>query len=590
MKKELIRGYLLTLSAGLLAALLLAAFLSGQIYTNALKDRMKATLVLLASAAPTDANDLADFVSTLSDQLAAANEPLRIAVLDQDGTVLADSSSSGAQSGEERGDRNEIQEARQGGFGFDSRRSQTNHTRYMYAAYLSGDYIIRIALPQQSYRIYFQLLPLFFIACFAVGALAAWVLARRTAKKTVEPVEELTATATAIATGDTKRRVPPFEHELGELSTAFNLMTDQLQQKQRETEDKNAQLTGILEGMQDGVAAVDDHSQVLLLTDRAKELLGPVNPRLKRLDTYGANYTKVARLARQAMESGQASQETLHLSYPQPRILDIYTGPIRQQEEPGAILVIKDVTRLKQLENLRQEFMANVTHELKTPLTSIRGYLELLKSSQRDEETRQQFYEIIDIEADRLMHLITDMLELSEIENRPALDRQEAAEGCDLAEVSREVLAQLQPIADEHQVTLHLELPEPSLRAPAAHRRMRQLLTNLMSNAILYNKPGGAVWVTAGRARDHFFLRVRDNGIGIPAEHQARIFERFYRVYKERSRALGGTGLGLSIVKHIAQLYGGSVQLESRPDEGSVFTVYLPLPLPQAQAPVQPPA
>ncbi|MDD2213796.1 MAG: ATP-binding protein [Oscillospiraceae bacterium] len=581
MKKEIIRGYLLTLSAGLLAALLLAAFLSGQIYTNALKDRMKATLVLLASAAPTEADELPDFVSAMSAQLSAADEPLRIAVLDQDGTVIADSSSSGAQSGDERGDRNEIQEAKQGGFGFDSRRSQTNRTRYMYAAYLSGSYIIRIALPQQSYRIYFQLLPLLFVACFTVGALAAWVLARRTAKRISEPVEELTATATAIAEGDTKRRVPPFEQELGELGTAFNLMTDQLQQKQQETEDKNAQLTGILEGMQDGVAAVDDHSQVLLLTDRAQALLGPVNPRLKRLDTYGANYTKVARLARQAMESGQASQETLHLSYPQPRILDVYTGPIRQQEEPGAILVIKDVTRLKQLENLRQEFMANVTHELKTPLTSIRGYLELLKSSQRDEETRQQFYEIIDIEADRLMHLITDMLELSEIENRPALDRQEAVEGCNLAEVSREVMAQLQPIADEHQVTLHLDLPDHSLRAPAAHRRMRQLLTNLMSNAILYNKPGGAVWVTAGHARDHFFLRVRDNGIGIPEEHQARIFERFYRVYKERSRALGGTGLGLSIVKHIAQLYGGSVQLESRPDEGSVFTVYLPLPLPQ---------
>ena len=224
------------------------------------------------------------------------------------------------------------------------------------------------------------------------------------------------------------------------------------------------------------------------------------------------------------------------------------------------------------LEAMRSEFAANVTHELKTPLTSIMGYIELLKAGPREEAVRDNFYEIIQIEAERLQNLIDDLLLLSEIESNKDAHVQE----CDVSEILEKAAAALSVSADKRGVSLEIEAGE-RLPMTADPRRLHQLFVNLLDNAVKYNRPGGRVRATASAGSARLTVTVADTGIGIDPSHFERLFERFYRVDKSRSRKMGGTGLGLSIVKHIVQLYGGEIGVESVPGEGTAFTVRLPL-------------
>lgn len=228
-------------------------------------------------------------------------------------------------------------------------------------------------------------------------------------------------------------------------------------------------------------------------------------------------------------------------------------------------------TRLAALQDMKAEFAANVSHELKTPLTSIRGFIDTLRGSENiDPVTQKRFLEIIDIEAQRLHQLINDVLQLSEIER---IEQDSEAERFDINPLIEETLNMLREKASERKIELIWTEGDP-LPVMASKFRMKQILINLLDNAINYNREGGAVWVKAVREPDRIIsVSVRDTGEGIAEEHLSRIFERFYRVDKSHSRELGGTGLGLSIVKHIAQLYEGSASVESEVDKGSTFTV-----------------
>lgn len=227
--------------------------------------------------------------------------------------------------------------------------------------------------------------------------------------------------------------------------------------------------------------------------------------------------------------------------------------------------------RLAELQDMKAEFAANVSHELKTPLTSIRGFIDTLRNTEiKDPTVRRRFLEIIDIEAQRLHQLINDVLQLSEIER---LDYDPEKEHFDMNEIIGETISLLAEKASERKIEIQWEHTEP-LPVLAGKFRIKQILINLLDNAINYNREGGKIWIKVTREPDRMIaLSVRDNGEGIDEEHLPRIFERFYRVDKSHSRALGGTGLGLSIVKHIAQLYGGSASAESETGKGSTFTV-----------------
>jgi len=249
-------------------------------------------------------------------------------------------------------------------------------------------------------------------------------------------------------------------------------------------------------------------------------------------------------------------------------------GVLSRSFDAMAAAVQEKVDALELSVRQREDFMSAFTHELKTPLTSIRGYVELLQDEKRDAQTRAKFYEIIGIEADRLQRLIDDLLELSRIEN--SLQKAPETKRTDVSKIALETLEHLSPMARERQVTFSSELtPELTIRADPD--RMVQLFTNLIQNAVKYNRPGGSVLVATQAVRGMAVIRVEDTGLGIPQESLPRIFERFYRVDKGRSRELGGTGLGLSIVKHIVQLYGGDISVDSVVEKGTVFQVRFPL-------------
>lgn len=412
-----------------------------------------------------------------------------------------------------------------------------------------------------------------FGAGLLLGGAAALFGAGIARRREAADIAGLAEDAAAAAAGDYTRRFRTRTGILHPLCSGLNAMAESLQDTREELRQQRAQMRGVLEGMDDGVVAVDADGRTLLYNDRAVQLLGCTLADGQILSGDAAAGLRSRLLA--AMQAGKPGRETLAL--PDGRMLEVYIAPLRPMS--GALAVMADVTKLRKLETMRSQFVANVTHELKTPLTSIMGYIELLKGEPRQEEVRQDFYEIMQIEAERLQHLIDDLLLLGEIENSKELHLQT----CDLSAVLQETARSLRPLAQKQQVTLHTDA-EPGLSITANPLRLRQLFTNLLDNALKYNRPGGSVEASARREGDALIIRVADTGIGIDPIHFERLFERFYRVDKGRSREMGGTGLGLSIVKHIVQLYGGEIRVESQPGEGSVFTVRLPGPEPAAEA------
>ncbi|MDQ7785885.1 MAG: ATP-binding protein, partial [Desulfomonilaceae bacterium] len=241
----------------------------------------------------------------------------------------------------------------------------------------------------------------------------------------------------------------------------------------------------------------------------------------------------------------------------------------------GALIVLNDVTRLKTLETIRRDFVANVSHELKTPITSIKGFLETLEEGAiNDPEHAGQFLKIIIRHTDRLSAIIEDLLSLSRIE-RDAEKGEIALEKTPIRDVFDSVKRAVRSRAKHHDITLEYEADESAV-ARINPTLLEQAVVNLVDNALKYSEPNSTVWIVSERRNSEVLIRVKDEGCGIPREHLARIFERFYRVDKARSRKVGGTGLGLAIVKHIANAHGGRVEVESSPGKGSTFSIRLP--------------
>jgi two-component system phosphate regulon sensor histidine kinase PhoR len=345
----------------------------------------------------------------------------------------------------------------------------------------------------------------------------------------------------------------------------------------------------VLGGMIEGVVAVDPRQRIVLANEAAGRLFDfrphaaegrPLLEVIRNHALHGAVTT--------AFLSGEAQRFEFRRTGPQGLCFDIHVQPLPGRPCPGVVLVIHDTTALRRLEAIRREFVANVSHELKTPLTSIKAYTETLRHGAiRDAETSQRFLARIEEQTERLTRLIIDMLMLARIESdhqvfeTVSLDVEEVLQKCiedhrGAAEAKR---IAVQVGADGANRPLDQQLGaerQAACRVRADREALREILDNLLDNAIKYTAEGGNVWVSWHANGDVAQIAVRDSGIGIKREDQQRIFERFYRVDKARSRELGGTGLGLSIVKHLAQSMDGSVAVESEVGKGSTFTVELP--------------
>jgi two-component system phosphate regulon sensor histidine kinase PhoR len=411
-----------------------------------------------------------------------------------------------------------------------------------------------------------------------VAVLGSLALSLRLARRWSRPLHALIGVADKIGEGAGGQRVFTDRHdELGELVRAFNQMSERLDTRIARLEEDRQQLRTILSGMVEGVVALDAGQRILYANERAIQLLGlpaqvPVGRRLWEV----VRQRSLLDVVQRALETSEPQREELGWSGSSTRSLTVHAARLPGLPPRGAVLVLHDTTELRRLERLRQEFVANVSHELKTPLSVIKVCVEtLLDGAMDDPQHRGQFLEQIAGQSNRLHALILDLLSLARIESGAEFfEFQPVA----VAEIAQECMERHRHRAESKNQTLEAvpTIEDDSLAAWADPEAIEQILDNLLDNAVKYTPEGGRVSVRWRREGEQVCLEVADTGIGIPETDLPRIFERFYRVDKARSRELGGTGLGLSIVKHLSQAMHGSVRATSRPGQGTTFTVCLP--------------
>ncbi|HVS10216.1 MAG TPA: ATP-binding protein [Planctomycetota bacterium] len=426
------------------------------------------------------------------------------------------------------------------------------------------------------------------LAAIAALALAAW-----SARRLTRPLDAMTEAADAMRNGGLRRAIAGHgADEFDRLAAAVDGMAQDLQGRvEALTGDRNKVLA-ILASMVEGVVAVDRGERVVHMNEVAERLLGasPGQAAGRRIWEVTRASGVCELLEATLREEGEAAGELVLRvgTDPAERRIEMRSSPLRDAagEVAGAVVVLHDVSELRRLEEVRRDFVANVSHELKTPLTAIRGLVEtLLDDRHMEEATRVRFLEKIRDQSSRLSTLVSDLLTLARIESpEEPIERRTL----DLRSPVREGAARFAPLCQHKGLEMRLELPERAVLLRGDEEALRQIVDNLLDNAVKYTPSGGRVRLrlvapaSDGGPERWALLEVEDTGIGIEPRHQERIFERFYRVDKARSRELGGTGLGLSIVKHLALAHGGRVSLESTPGRGSTFRVHLPSPPPAA--------
>ncbi|HEX9063395.1 MAG TPA: ATP-binding protein [Clostridia bacterium] len=440
---------------------------------------------------------------------------------------------------------------------------------------------IKVASPLFNYSIINEAV----VILTSVGVIAAIImtvlLALRFSYKIIRPINELIDVSEEISVGNYKKRVSiSSKDEFGKLATSFNDMALRLEKTMAEMLDKSVKVESIIESMPSGIVAVDTEWRIILINSIACEIFGIK----KGQGIIGINIielirnTQINSLLKESIEKNSSLMNEIIIGTPAEKVLRIYANPIKSKNidmpNLGGLIFVQDITAIRKLEQIRTEFVSNVTHELKTPLTSIRGFIETLRSGAlNDSEVAERFLEIIDIEAERLSILINDILQLSEIE---AKHKDVNIGNYNLKMIVDEVFSILEGYAEKKSITLHADIDE-SIQIEANRNRIKQMLINLVDNGIKYNFHNGSVYIHALKNEGKLIITVKDTGIGIPPEHITRVFERFYRVDKGRSRNMGGTGLGLSIVKHIVNLYSGDIKITSEPGAGTQFTISLPV-------------
>lgn len=507
---------------------------------------------------------------------------LRLTLVMSDGRVVADSERNPAMM-VNHSDRPELRQAAKEGLGKSTRYSTTVGYDMSYLALAVKDdggrlvAFIRTAVDFAAIERRFAAIRVFLLTFSLICGTFALIITYAIVGRIIHPLTELTTSARAIARG--KENDPVYvrsRDEIGLLAAAFNRMQKDLSRRVNQLRSNNEQMTTVLAGMSEGVIAVDADEQILVANDASRRMLDFATPQAINRPLLEVTRSRALHEAVvETMQTGDAVKKEFETGG-QPRlILNLHATSLPGKPASGAVVVLHDVTELRRLENLRRELVGNVSHELKTPLAAIKAYAETLRlGAVNDSENNVQFVMRIEEQADRLNELIHDLLQIARIESgKEAFDIVEVV----VDDVVHSSLTQYARVADSKHVLLTSESPDQPLAVRADEEGLRTILSNLVDNAIKYTPDGGKVVLRWYEAEDQAVIEVQDTGIGIPPEHQSRIFERFYRVDKARSRELGGTGLGLSIVKHLSQAFGGSVNLCSEPGCGTTFIIRLPL-------------
>jgi two-component system phosphate regulon sensor histidine kinase PhoR len=581
---ELYAGYAVVILATALVVGIVAMRNSERAFTDHTRELLHSDALLLRDIALPYVDSAPD--STFQHRIRAlgSRADTRYTVIAADGRVLADSRESPGVMDNHR-DRPEIMAAARDGLGVSTRFSRTVNAPSLYLALpvmkngvIAG--FVRTSATMDVIRKQEGSVRRRVALALALPVLAALLVGLLVARSFTRPLLAMTDAARAVSAGEYGQRVRiERKDEIGALADALNSMTVQLK-TQIETimADRNKTLS-ILAGMVEGVLAVDREERVVHANAAAQAILGiDARNALGRRIWEVTRVTEVSEALGEAMRQNRVRVSEVRVPTPQKdQVIQLTASPLKDASDSldGAIVVLHDVSELRQLESVRRDFVANISHELKTPLAAIRGLVETLIDDREIEPgTRDRFVEKIRDQSMRLNNIVSDLLTLSRLESGPGGLR---FEGMDLRETVTESYRAQVHAAESKQVALVARVPDVPVAIDGDGEALRELVDNLVNNAIKYTPSGGQVDVRLGVEGSHVVLEVEDTGIGIPIEEQGRIFERFYRVDKARSRQMGGTGLGLSIVKHVALAHGGNVSLKSAPGRGSTFRVQFAL-------------
>lgn len=504
----------------------------------------------------------------------------RITLIDEDGTVKADTHEDPLNMNNHLNRKEVIDAIRTDKVGTSVRYSNTVKADFLYVAipvHIDGEmWVIRVSKQLVEIKELNQHILNVAVLSIISAAIFAMLMSIFVSKRITRPIDALTEIANEIADGDFGRKIYiSANDQIGELAQSFNKMSHTLNLSMNELKQRNSELEAILNSMINGIIAVDQNKNIILINKFCFEILDlPQNYVVENESMYKIiRNEEIAQMVEISMNKGEPQMKELRYVHSD-KTLRIFVNPIFTitREIIGSIVVIQDVTQIRKLEQMRSDFVSNVSHELKTPLTSIRGFVDTLKNGAvHQPDTAMRFLDIIDIESDRLYRLINDILLLSEIET---MDREPEQTQVELTSVTEEVIDFLELKAHEKGLKLSAIYKE-ELFIKANRDRIKQMLINLIDNGIKYTEKG-EVKVDIHTQGSWVVIRVTDTGIGFSEDHKERLFERFYRVDKGRSRNQGGTGLGLSIVKHIVLLYKGKIAVESTPGKGTTFEILLP--------------
>ena len=507
----------------------------------------------------------------------------RITVILPDGTVIGDSRETPTLM-DNHANRPEIMTALGGQTGQSLRFSNTLRQRMLYVAVpLRNDQdiaaVLRTSLPATAVETEIRSIQLkialggCIIALLAAGI--SWIISRRISR----PIEQMKRGAEQFAGGDLSHRlISPATEEMAGLADAMNQMAAQLDNRIETISSQRNQLETVLASMLEGVIAIDTEERIVSINRAAAQLFEnePADCKNKSIQET-IRSPALQQFIRSALKNPHPAEEDITVYQNDERVIDVKSSPLldADRQQIGTLVVFNDVTQLRRLENMRRDFVANVSHEIKTPLTAIKGFVETLQQEKIDRaEEGERFLGIIQKHVDRLNSIVEDLLALSRIEQED--ERKEISfQPVKINDIFQAVIQLYRPKAEEKQIRIHLDCKKDTtgLLDPAL---IEQAVVNLLDNAIKYSKPQSKILLKSHQQNSEVIISVQDYGSGIAQKHLPRLFERFYRVDKARSRKEGGTGLGLAIVKHIAQAHGGHVTVESALGEGSCFRIHLP--------------
>lgn len=545
MNKKIFRSSVAVALVVLLSSIVLIIGILFQYFENQLQSELESEASYIAYAVEKQG---LDYIRNFS------NSDKRITLISPDGDVIADTSANESELGN-HADRQEVIDALKNGKGTSIRYSNTLAEKTVYYAMKMDDgNILRVSTTQYTVAAIIMSLIQPILIVFVVAVVLSFVLSQKISKSIIKPINELDL--------DNPSNNEPYD-ELAPLLQKISKQKKTIEKQVKLAEKKQEEFRLITENMKEGFIVVDKQMNLLTYNRSALKLLGISKERPDDILSTGNDHLTFA--ISKALD-GEREKSDLTLGNNNYRLI---ANPVFEKDMViGAVILIIDVTESVKREQLRQEFTSNVSHELKTPLTSISGFAEIMKNGGTPDAVVTDFSTSIYDEAQRLISLVNDIIKISELDEKNV---QTASEEVDLFELSVDIINRLKPVADKRNISFNL-IGESTIVSGTA-KILDEMIYNLCDNAIKYNVDNGTVDVILSESNHHIKLTVRDTGIGIPQAEQERVFERFYRVDKSHSKAIGGTGLGLSIVKHAAIYHNAEIKLKSELGKGTSVTV-----------------